>query len=168
MGMLLHLVQALVAVSIVYIGILVVGAALGILLVLYILRRWTEAAVGKGLNWIILAAVLLGALSGHASTKHVKPISDKEFYTEVRGIIKNDSEDIGVYQLQHYSPTDAEVTSFYVTRVKEDLSLLTGYNERFKHHQATREDVDTLLSKLLRDLEDEPPYILNVNPRPTL
>lgn len=104
----------------------------------------------RPLTGLLTLLLLSGTL--HASTG----ISNRQYRKEVAGIIKADELDIVSYQNHPPTGTDAGAVALYVTLVEADLTLVQRGLTNFKHHKATREDVDRLLAQLSRDMEDAP------------
>lgn len=154
MGSIVHLIQVLVAACIAYVGILILGAVVGVVLILWAIHKLTAYAVSKALWVFLLAALLIPACQRtvYASNR----ITDKQFAKEVEGIVREDRLDIGEYQYRVHPNVTTEEETLYVTLIEADLTLVSTKLHLFKKHKATRADVDRVLGQLLRDLENAP------------
>lgn len=144
----IHLLHVLVALSIVYITFGLIVAAVALAFIAFVFTKLIKAFS------VFLLAILL--IASAPRTVYAQAITDKQFAKEIEGIVRQDKIDIDGYQYRVPANVTADEAFLYVTLVKLDLSMVSAKLHLFKHHHATRSDVDQVLGQLLLDLEHAP------------
>lgn len=80
----------------------------------------------------------------------------KAFVREVTREVDQFNTELEAYRAADHSGYDPGAVALYITRGEWDLALVGDAVKAYRHHQVTKEDVESMVSQLSRDMEDVP------------
>lgn len=107
----------------------------------------------------LLSVLLLFCLPAHARSS-----VDRQYVSETVAELKDAALLVGRYEHVHHNGADA----LFVQRAEADITVAKITLDKYRHHSAAKQDVESVMSQLSRDLEDMPPSVLTLEPGATV
>lgn len=95
---------------------------------------------------------------------HARSSVDRQYVTETVAELKDAALLVGRYERGHHNGADV----LYIQRAEADITVALGTLRKYRHHSAVKQDVESVMSQLSRDLEDMPPSVLTLEPGATV